>query len=77
LRDHGPFAGPPPSPDGGCSNHTPTSHTEAIDTTLALFSEVATYLAFTGFPVSHWKKIWSTNPLSVNRFSGDTLTLAA
>ena len=20
-------------------------------------------LAFTGFPVSHWKKIWSTNPL--------------
>jgi putative transposase len=21
-------------------------------------------LAFTGFPVSHWKKIWSTNPLS-------------
>jgi Transposase, Mutator family len=19
--------------------------------------------AFTGFPVSHWKKIWSTNPL--------------
>jgi transposase-like protein len=24
-------------------------------------------LAFTAFPVSHWKKIWSTNPLSVNR----------
>ena len=22
-----------------------------------------TSLAFTGFPVSHWKKIWSTNPL--------------
>ena len=20
-------------------------------------------LAFTGFPVAHWKKIWSTNPL--------------
>jgi transposase-like protein len=20
-------------------------------------------LAFTGFPVSHWKKVWSTNPL--------------
>ena len=20
-------------------------------------------LAFTGFPISHWKKIWSTNPL--------------
>jgi putative transposase len=24
----------------------------------------ADLLAFTGFPVSHWKKIWSTNPLS-------------
>ena len=25
-------------------------------------------LAFTGFPVSHWKKIWSTNPLeSLNK----------
>jgi putative transposase len=24
-------------------------------------------LAFTSFPVSHWKKVWSTNPLSVNR----------
>ena len=23
----------------------------------------ADLLAFTGFPVSHWKKIWSTNPL--------------
>ena len=33
--------------------------------------------AFTGFPVSHWKKIWSTNPLSVNRLSGDTILVAA
>jgi transposase-like protein len=23
----------------------------------------ADLLAFTGFPISHWKKIWSTNPL--------------
>ena len=23
--------------------------------------------AFAAFPVAHWKKIWSTNPLSVNR----------
>jgi Transposase, Mutator family len=28
--------------------------------------------AFTAFPAQHWKKIWSTNPLSVNRLSGDT-----
>jgi len=33
--------------------------------------------AFAAFPVSHWKKIWSTNPLSVNRLSGDTVTMAA
>lgn len=24
-------------------------------------------LAFTAFPVSHWKKIWSTNPLRLNK----------
>ncbi len=24
-------------------------------------------LAFTAFPVAHWRRIWSTNPLSVNR----------
>ncbi len=29
-------------------------------------------LAFTGFPQKHWRHIWSTNPLSVNRLSGDT-----
>ncbi|ETZ59562.1 transposase, Mutator family protein, partial [Mycobacterium sp. MAC_080597_8934] len=33
--------------------------------------------AFTDFPVAHWKKIWSTNPLSVNRLSGDTVRAAA
>jgi putative transposase len=33
--------------------------------------------AFADFPVSHWNKICSTNPLSVIRPSGDTLTLAA
>ena len=27
-------------------------------------------LAFTHFPEAHWRKIWSTNPLSVNRLSG-------
>ena len=34
-------------------------------------------LAFSAFPVAHWKKIWSTNPLSVNRLSGDTVRAAA
>lgn len=33
--------------------------------------------AFAEFPVPHWKKIWSTNPLSVNRPSQDTCLAAA
>ena len=34
-------------------------------------------LAFTAFPSSHWRKIWSTNPLSVNRPIGQRLAVAA
>ena len=34
-------------------------------------------LGFTAFPTAHWRQIWSTNPLSVNRLSGDTLIAAA
>ncbi len=34
-------------------------------------------LAFTAFPKELWRQIWSNNPLSVNRLSGDTITLAA
>ena len=37
----------------------------------------ADLLAFTSFPKEIWRQIWSNNPISVNRFSGDTLTLAA
>ena len=33
--------------------------------------------AFADFPLPHWRKIWSTNPLSVNRPSGGALRLAA
>jgi putative transposase len=33
--------------------------------------------AFADFPEAHWRKVWSTNPLSVNRPSGDTMQLAA
>ena len=29
-------------------------------------------LAFAAFPQRHWRQIWSTNPLSVNRLSNDT-----
>ncbi len=32
-------------------------------------------LAFTGFPHRHWRQIWSTNPLYVNRLLSDTLLL--
>ena len=34
-------------------------------------------LAFTAFPKELWRQIWSDNPLSVNRLSGDTVTMAA
>jgi transposase-like protein len=37
----------------------------------------AEVLAFTAFPKAHWRKVWSTNPLSVNRLLGDTVQLAA
>jgi putative transposase len=33
--------------------------------------------AFADFPQAHWRKVWSNNPISVNRLSGDTFTLAA
>jgi len=33
--------------------------------------------AFASFPYGHWKKIWSTSPLSVNRLSGDTIVPVA
>ena len=34
-------------------------------------------LAFTAFPREVWRQVWSNNPLSVNRLSGDTISLAA
>ena len=33
--------------------------------------------AFADFPEAHWRKVWSTNPLCVNRPSDDTGTAAA
>jgi putative transposase len=33
-------------------------------------------LAFTAFPREVWRQIWSNNPLSVNRLSGDTIVPA-
>jgi putative transposase len=37
----------------------------------------ADLLAFTAFPKQIWRQIWSNNPLSVNRPSGDTVRAAA
>ncbi len=34
-------------------------------------------LAFTAFPKQIWRQIWSNNPVSVNRPSGDTARAAA
>jgi transposase-like protein len=36
----------------------------------ALHDAEADLLAFTAFPKLHWRRIWSTNPLSVNRPEG-------
>ena len=35
----------------------------------------ADILAFTAFPKEIWHQIWSNNPISVNRPSGDTFLL--
>jgi len=55
------------------------------DTLAASFPKVAAMmsaaktdvLAFTAFPKAHWQKIWSNNPISVNRPSEDTGRAAA
>lgn len=46
---------------------------------VAALMESAKYdvLAFTAFPKAHWQKVWSNNPISVNRPSHDTITVAA
>jgi putative transposase len=33
-------------------------------------------LAFAAFPREVWRQVWSNNPLSVNRLSGDTIVPA-
>ena len=45
----------------------------------AALMESAKYdvLAFTAFPKAHWQKVWSNNPISVNRLSHDTIMTAA
>ena len=47
----------------------------AVETMLRAAAE--DLLAFTGFPPAHWKKIWSTNPLWVNRPGQPRLASAA
>ena len=60
-------------------------HAHVVDALQAKFPQAATHLdearddilAFTAFPREVWRQIWSNNPLSVNRPSGDTILLAA
>ena len=60
-------------------------HTQVVTALEAKFPQAATHLdearddilAFTAFPREVWRQIWSNNPLSVNRLSGDTILLAA
>jgi putative transposase len=42
-----------------------------------LWDSMEEITAFADFPKTHWRKVWSTNPLSVNRPSDDTSTAAA
>jgi putative transposase len=47
-------------------------------TVAALLREAKADLpAFADFPQAHWRKIWSTNPLSVNRLWDDAVKAAA
>jgi transposase-like protein len=60
-------------------------HGRVIDAVAARFPAAAEHLetardellAFTAYPREVWRQIWSNNPLSVNRLSGDTFFLAA
>ena len=60
-------------------------HAQVVTALEAKFPQAATHLdearddilAFTAFPHEIWRQIWSNNPLSVNRLSGDTILLAA
>jgi transposase-like protein len=52
--------------------------TERFPKAAALMTDAkADVLAFTAFPRAHWRKVWSNNPISVNRLLGDTVQLAA
>jgi putative transposase len=60
-------------------------HAQVVTALEAKFPQAAAHLddarddilAFTAFPREVWRQIWSNNPLSVNRLSGDTVVLAA
>ena len=60
-------------------------HAQVVTALEAKFPQAAAHLdearedilAFTAFPREVWRQIWSNNPLSVNRLSGDTVCLAA
>ena len=60
-------------------------HAQVVTALEAKFPQAAAHLgearddilAFTAFPREVWRQIWSNNPLSVNRLSGDTICLAA
>jgi putative transposase len=60
-------------------------HAQVVTALEAKFPAAAEHLddarddipAFTAFPREIWRQVWSNNPLSVNRLSGDTICLAA
>jgi putative transposase len=60
-------------------------HAQVVAALEAKFPQAAAHLdearddilAFTAFPREIWRQVWSNNPLSVNRLSGDTICLAA
>jgi putative transposase len=60
-------------------------HAQVVTALEAKFPQAAAHLdearedilAFTAFPREVWRQVWSNNPLSVNRPSGDTIVPAA
>jgi len=53
-------------------------HTSGFADAAEMLADVADeLLAFTAFPVEHWRQIRSNNPLSVNRLTGVQFAQAA
>jgi len=77
--------GPSPAAIWAWKSSPPPQHAHVVQALEAKLPAAAAHLdqarddilAFTAFPREVWRQIWSNNPLSVNRLSGDTMVPAA